>query len=986
MKALVFAALMLLAEAGIAQGAVQDAAVPSEQPPASSQLPADSVAGSLLGYTSAVQLHLEQDPVLAATYLAFWNALAREPEPASLNEEAASRLLTGSELVSRALRQRYPQPPASYRLADALAVAVRAQAAGGEGSGPEALLAAIDRLVAPRVQVNGRYEFAGTLQGEADLGVGADTWLLCRESPACAEAHDKLFGKALGGVPLTASLAERLERDAQLRELPQLAQLTAGILGLDERLRSSPLQPAAAAAAAAGSYWRAIGDALQPASASNAPTDPAELQVLLDLGRASAWLSGSERLANTFEVVGSPLLDYSRLSLSGGGGFLAATAGVGLLFAGVQALSLFDNNTGPPPRELNNLIEDLHETTYRNFVGLRAESVLASNAIDTRLVRLGLTLDVVRDDVERIETGQRARVRADFLVQDARRWTEFDEDNDRCFSLRSMDPKTGRLRPADFRRCEDRFLQGAVRRAQYLNQAQDYLLDARYIEPDDLRFPFHHHYPLLLTQAGMNSKNALALVDPYPWQQHAAALLRLYQENPADAREYARRADALRSLRAPGVQISDALDGLVLTRDAGASAFNGALHRQALDAYFNSLRGLISRVAVLDDPEADRYGKRLTRGLDQPLPGGRKLAAIEAVLSGAKKGETALRACGDAPDDQFLAPGSGLAVAAPGFFSEPITAEELARSWNREAIAKFGFAPESWAELVPRPYLWAALDGHGELEICLATMRPAAVEFSRDDATLPKHLRGRARLEAELQVRFTPGAGLLQTLGLPATRAPVVVARYQATRACDFAYRNDDEGCSRGQCLADLAPQFWSSKGETTFNGGSCGDNPLPLQLRMQNQLEGSAELEPLAAAVGDLYWSSRAERSARLLADATRSREYENASVLYLQYFALAGSTLGIWPDPSAPLAPLFADQDALTPRAVLQRLIDKRMDPAALEVEIDAVRAKVLKKVNTRGAEVARDDARYRLPQLHALRETLSRIDMLLAGYQAS
>jgi len=68
------------------------------------------------------------------------------------------------------------------------------------------------------------------------------------------------------------------------------------------------------------------------------------------------------------------------------------------------------------------------------------------------------------------------------------------------------------------------------------------------------------------------------------------------------------------------------------------------------------------------------------------------------------------------------------------------------------------------------------------------------------------------------------------------------------------------------------------------------------------------------------------------------------------------------------------------------LQRLIDKRMDPAALEVEIDAVRAKVLKKVNTRGAEVARDDARYRLPQLHALRETLSRIDMLLAGYQAS
>jgi hypothetical protein len=54
-------------------------------------------------------------------------------------------------------------------------------------------------------------------------------------------------------------------------------------------------------------------------------------------------------------------------------------------------------------------------------------------------------------------------------------------------------------------------------------------------------------------------------------------------------------------------------------------------------------------------------------------------------------------------------------------------------------------------------------------------------------------------------------------------------------------------------------------------------------------------------------------------------------------------------------------------------------------MEVEIDAVRSKVLKKVTARGAEVARGDARYRLPQLGALRETLSRIDMLLAGYQS-
>lgn len=994
MKAFIYTAALLLFGAVVAQAtttATPEASAPAKSTDSATAsvaatVPADSEVGALVGYTRAVQLHLEKDPVLAATYLTFWNALANESNPAALDEAAASRLLASSELVKRALRQRFPESSTTYRLADTLAVAVSALATDRDGSKPEELLAAIDRLVAPRLEVNGRYEYAGNLQEPADLAIGSDLWMLCRQSPACVEAHDKLFGKALGGVPLTAGFAERLDRDSQLRNLPELAQLTVGLLDLHEQLDKSRLKPRDAAAAAARGYLKSIGAELKPAKggAVSEPANPSELEVLLELGRASAWLAGSEKLANSFEVVGAPLLDYSRLVLQGGGGFLAATAGVGLLVAGVQALSLFDTND-MPPAELNRLIDELYKNTYRNFVGLRAESLLASNTIDTRLVRLGLTLDVVRDDVERIETGQRARVRADFLAQDARRWTDFEGENDRCFSLRSMDPKTGRLRPADFRRCEDYFLQGAVRRAQYLNQAQDYLLDARYIEADDLRFPFHHHYPLLLTQAGMDRKTALGMVDPYVWQQQAIALLRLYQENPVTAGEYARRADALRTLREPGAKIITALDGLVLERNGGASAFRTKLHQQALDAYFNSLRRLVNRVGVLDDPEADRYGKRLTRGLDQSLPAGRRLEAIETVLSDAKQGTTALRACADAADEQFLAPDSGLVVDSPRFFGEPITAAELARSWNRDAIVEFDLAPEAWATLVPRPYLWAALDGHGELEICLATLRPAAAEFSREDAALKGHLRGNVRLEADLEVRFIPGAGLMQKLALPAARTSVVVARYQATRACSFAYRNDDEGCSRGQCLAKLAPEFWNSGDAKPFKGGSCSGESLQRQLARNNVLENDSEVAAMTATLDDLYWNARAERSARLLADAARSKEYENASVLYLQYFALAGATLGTWPDPTAPLAPLFADENALTPRAVLQRLIDERIEPAALQVEIDAVHSKVLNKVTARGAEVARGDARYRLPQLGALRETLSRIDMLLAGYQS-
>ena len=172
MRAWVVAALLLLPGLGLAQ----------EAPAAS--VPDDSIAGALLGYTSAVQLRLERDPVLAASYLAFWQQLTTEPDPAALSEDTAAQLLARSEAVGRALRQRYPQSPAPYRLADTLTIAVGALAGAGGAGQPEALLSAVDRVVSPRLTVNGRYEFAGTLQGPADLGVGADVWLRCRQSEA----------------------------------------------------------------------------------------------------------------------------------------------------------------------------------------------------------------------------------------------------------------------------------------------------------------------------------------------------------------------------------------------------------------------------------------------------------------------------------------------------------------------------------------------------------------------------------------------------------------------------------------------------------------------------------------------------------------------------------------------------------------------------------------------------------------------------------
>lgn len=957
---------------------------------------AEESVGALAAYATAVKLHLERNPVLAAAYISFWNGLT-EAKPAAgdtaeVPEERLQGVASTTTRVVRALEERYRQNAAPYRLADTLTIALQAMADGDASSRPESLLATLDRVIAPRVLVNGRYEYAGDLGDRADLGFGPEVWLKCRHTAACVATHDALFARAMGGVSLNAGLDERLENDRQLTDAPEFPGLTAAIGQLQSRADGPSGGLRQIALAAANDYWQAIGTRLAAdageADNRSAAADPGELAVLLTLGRTSAYLAGSEKLAGSFGVIGSPAMDFARLAAQGalGSTFVAATAGVGLLFAGVQAVALFDGGASgseTAPSELRALVTELHESTWRNVAGLRAENILANNAMDTRLAALGVTLDVIRDDVERIESSQRTRLRASFQAQDTRRWTDFDEDNDRCFSLRNIDPRTEVLRTAEFRRCEERFLQGAVRRSRYATRSTDFILDARYLEPADLRFPFHHQYPLLLGMGGMETKTALALADPFEWQQHAAALLRLYQDNPAARGDYAKRAEVLRGLRAAGAGIHEALTGLVVDdRGNGQPAFRIAVHEQALDDYFGSLEALTRRVVALDDPDADRYGKRLTVDLLQAPPTGRKRDAIETVLSGATGGSSGLRTCATAGDEDFLAPESGLLAESRRFFDAPITASELARSWNRSAADDFDLAPEDYATLVPARFLWAALDGLGKLDVCLTRFRPAIAAFTREEAAVRDHLQANTTIEARIEVRFAPGPALAQAAGFATDAPAVVVTAYAAERACTFAYRNDNEGCSRGRCLATLAPTAWS--GAATADAARCEGPPLREALAKQDPAGDPAAYRAMEAAIESLYWHGRAERTARLEADVLRSSEYETASARYLQYFALAGITLGTYPDVDESLAPLFSTTGELAPRAIVRALVVERTDLPALLGELGARREEVKKLVTARGGEVASAGALRRLPHLRGLEDTLNRVDLMLAAYQ--
>lgn len=990
---------------------VADSAPPADAVPAAAApaTPAPVTASDLAGYLAALQAHVERDPALAAAYTVFWSELRETTRAGRAMAEVAPATFgamarTGQDVV-RAVQQHYRGVPPSYATAEALRIAIatlaqeRADPAAG-ATRAERLLANLDRAVAPRVTVDGRYEFTGDLQRPADLGFGAEVWLLCRTSNACVEAHDTLFASAMAGIGLVDTLETRLSRDALVAALPQVTALREAAQSLDARLAQAadPQALKDVAGLAARDYFRAItaGIPLTPGSApGTAPTgvdgttDLYGLDALFTLGRAGAYLAGQETLANLFTVTRTPVLDFATTLTQGAllGTLASSAAGAGLLFAGVQALALFDGvldgQRGTAPAELRQLVISLNDTTYRGLQSARAEQLLATNAVDTRVAALGIALDVVKTDVARLETAARRRIGSDYQAATARRWTAFDEDNERCFSLRNRDPRSGLLRPAEFRRCEDRFLQGAVRRSQYGTRATEYVLDARFIAPGDPRFPFHDHYPLLATLGGIESRAALALPDPLEWQQHAAALLRLYQENPAGAAERHKRQETLVSLRDAGARTHRALQGLVV-REApdGTQRFREDLHRKALDDYFDALRRVVVRVGALDDPATHPYGKRLTEGLGQPRPQGQKRAAMEAALSDAAQGGRILKSCSDADPEAFLPQPDRLLAESRRFFGSPIRPEELAAAWNRTVVDGLALTPASYSDLVPVEYLWAALDGLGAVEFCLTRFRPEAVAFTRDRGPARDTLLGTTLVGAELEVRFRASPEVAAAAGLPG-EGTVTVARYAAERACTFGYRNDDEPCSRAECLQALAPLLWSGVTRDVVGGAQCDGGTLTEQLPQRNALAADASLDALRSALEQQYRVTQAEARARLEADVLRSNEYEQAAAQYLKYYALAGLTLGTYPDGADELGGLFGPSDALTPRAIVAALIDERLAPSDVLARLETRSAQVSAAVAARARELEGTGTPPRFVHLRGIEETLARIDLAASAY---
>lgn len=968
----------------------------------------------MAAYLAAVRTHVETRPDLAAAYLVFWSELKsgvwggaapRSEEPV----DPYKSLVTLAQQVSKEVKHLHRPASVESLVSDVLQQTLTSLASQPRQSATdqadsttsvdaaERLVVNLDNVTTPRRNTDGRYEFTGALRTATAIGSSAEVWDLCKAIRACVKAHDQLFAPAMQGLSLIADVKQRLSTDSALAASPLWQNMQPIAHSMDAestngRTRKNPTleERNDALRRSSQAQWRAllkdlpVAAGMQAADTKDgtATPDRSRLDALFTLGLAGAELTGNRQLAQAFSITRSPALEFASLASQGAlaGSLATSMASVTLLVVGAQALSLLDGGdqaAREASAELRTFITALDARTYSAIMDARNEQLLAINAVDSRVASLGLSLDVVKTDIARLESASRRRVAAAFETDTARRWSDFDEANDRCFSLRHRDVKTNRLSPTDFRRCEDRFAQGATIKSRYSNRSSEYSQDARFITAADANFPFHQHYPLLLTQGGLDSRRALALPDPIEWQQNVAALLRLYSEHLVRAGEQLRRTETLLALQQAGERLRDALEALIVQVDkSGRVAFRKSLHEQALQTYLESLQKLADRVSKLDDPATHPFGKRLTVGLDQPLPSGAKRTVIEAELSRMALKGGALQVCPDAQTQAFLPQQDRVVAEARRFFGSPITAQEMTTAWNRDIVDELQLQLDDLASIVPLPYLWASLDGLGSLQICITRFRPETAAFTREDGPQRDTLRGSVIVGADIEVRYLPTQSLNKDMKAGAG-APVLLARYSAGRACTFSYRNDEEGCSRANCLKNIAPTLWGTDKRLTAKHVACEEDPLRTRLAASPRT-GGTDSDRWVETLEQQYWQRQGERMARVEADALRSDEFEAASLRFLQYYALSGVVLGAYPETARLLNDLFAEGGRLTPRGALQAFVTQRRPVAeqlkALRQGIDHV----LVLVSERGAELQDQGLRARLPPLDALADMQARIQL--------
>lgn len=988
-----------------------------------------------MAYVGAVSTHLGRDGARAATYTVFWSELRTLGKDGSLAQVAPDQWARVKQIASTAgsgaagvpasaepatgsaATPTATQPAATASAARPIGSALRlgllALANQSEMAAAERVLENVDRTLSPRVEVQGRYEYAGSLAGAADLGFSSEVWLLCRTSSGCVEVHDALFAPLMSGVGLLATAEERLRQDATAAADPGMSALLGAANDLETRLQTAtqPEAVRAAAATAARDYWAQItsrlqvagspasvpGSAAGPGLTDTTPTGPGgesqALGGLIEAGRVGAQIAGQPDLANLFTVTRAPVLEFTSAVTQGAlvGTLGAGAATAGLLFAGVQALALFNDDPkgGALPPGLERLVATLGAASSSSHARMSAAELTATQSIDARVANLGAAVDVLRTDVERLESAGRRRVAADYQAAAARRVTALETENERCFGLRYRDAHNGRLRPADFRRCEDRFLQGAVRGAQYATRSSEFVLDARYLTAGDAQFPFHDHYPLFALRGGLDTRAALTLVDPVDWQQHAAALMRLYQEHPAAVSEQIRRRETLRSVHAAGARTEQFLATLIEARGSdGRLAPRTDLQGALLTAYGQSLDALVARANSLDHPDRHPYGKRVTEDLNQPPPVGPQRAAATAALAAAP-----LTSCYDLAAEAFAPETARLVTESRRFFGKPIEPAEVQAAWQRGTVDAFRFELPEPLDLVPTPFLWAALEGLGRIEFCFAELRPAALAFTRTPGRTEDMFLGSTLIRAALEVRFTPDPARVPG-ALDAH--PVTIARYAGERACQFDYHEDERPCSRAQCLQAVGPTAWQGP---PGPAGTCEGEPLVAQLRPASPGElsapaaadGATEATALLAILATAWQESQTPRRERLAAELRRSNEYDTASNLYLELHALSSITLGYGSDQR--LDGMFAaaiglpgntDGGALSPLDVLRMIT---IDGIRTDTAAGALRARTARIATSIGNDARALAATGAIPgnrpPLAALRATLTRLELATAAY---
>jgi hypothetical protein len=854
------------------------------------------------------------------------------------------------------------------------------KAAGKAGTGY--IVSLVEKQVADGMQLDAQARYANSLAynllSPADVSA---LWIKCAPDARCAQAFDGMFASHMSNSSITDSFDNRMRRDSTMQKdreavvmqkkvdeiLSKMARAQSpgeanGILASELKknndevanLVMSKIQAAKAEEEAALKENRQV----QLSKVTFSPETIQDTAAAFELAKSLAFLTNDPKLGNAFAQGGSLVVNYMKVvsaynSQQEGQKVDEFVMGASTIEFGIgifQLIQAFSSDSGQSPeaqlaamlQQISQQVQDLHKDMIQYFEQTNVRLDYIYDHLATKLDTIELEEDQIKATTAKTLWEIYKDKYGRYYSYDNKRLADLTQVTSDC--LYTLDSQ------AAFEKCQKAFVDQVALYSLYRLSPSEYTSELRFADVGNSMFPYLHTLPALSALMGGDTAGINDMANPRDWSNVSIAYLQLLQKNKK--KKWSRVKGDLDQLIAMGERIRQSIAGIAFQGEQNKLKI--AQFDSVLDSYHDRLIAMLQLRSDLT--KKDIYGRDPLAPLSQPVRADTfqsKFVSIEHP--------TGMQTCPDLPDSGF--------VINPANFTADINntrgvvrdyvKEQAPMYWNRKTLDSLKLAfphdPPVVLKMLPPQFVWAHLAGIGKLDVCIRTYRPTKFFESGFNVYTPwvraHYDRLTFALEAQIDVRFTPGSELAKRLSIASDKPLLLRSIYNETTSQTPNYlaflMDSPGGFHYPDCLAQWAKMYWEAT--STDSGATAGapvnkvagtpfiDNFLASGAMYDDQ----ASSAPLNKAIEDMFFSQKAVELAERKADLAASDQMHEAAPVYQGLLAASSIGLAQISNTSMSLDQLFGVGKLFSPRELIELMSTSKM---SVQDAQDLVNARIL------------------------------------------